>query len=146
MDIYNTKLRQRVERKKVIFEHNLLEYRKNAGLDKKRSKDERDLLQKAKPFARMMNRVDFEEFDKGLVEEQHLRHAIAQLQDWRYVLDYFILLFLFSTPKYITETFGKFWVFYFIFHGQTYSINCKHKKNLECTVLTQQSDKFELPT
>lgn len=84
MDIYNTKLTQRVERKKVIFEHNLLDYRKNAALDKKRSKEERELLVKAKPFARMMNHSDFEDFNKGLVEELNLRLAIAQLQEWRY--------------------------------------------------------------
>lgn len=85
MDIYNTKLTQRTERKKIVFEHNLLEYRKNTALDKKRSKEERDLLAKAKPFARMMNHDDFEEFCTGLVEELNLRIAIAQLQEWRYV-------------------------------------------------------------
>jgi transcriptional adapter 2-alpha len=83
MDIYNSRLTQRADRKKVMFEHNLLEYRKNAALDKKRTKEERDLLNKAKPFARMMNHDDFEEFTKGLIDELNLRQAIAQLQDWR---------------------------------------------------------------
>ena len=83
MDIYNSRLTQRAERKKVIFEHTLLEYRKNAALDKKRTKEERDLLNKAKPFARMMNHDDFEDFCKGLIEELNLRQAVAQLQDWR---------------------------------------------------------------
>jgi transcriptional adapter 2-alpha len=83
MDIYNSRLTQRAERKKVIFEHGLLEYRKNAALDKKRTKEERDLLMKAKPFARMMNHNDFEEFCNGLIEELNLRQAVSQLQDWR---------------------------------------------------------------
>ena len=83
MDIYNSRLTQRADRKKVIFEHNLLEYRENTKLEKKRSKDEKDLVQKAKPFARMMNRQDFEDFCQGLVDEQNLRQAIAQLQEWR---------------------------------------------------------------
>ena len=83
MDIYNSRLTARAERKKVIFQHNLLEYRKNAALDKKRTKEERDLLNKAKPFARMMTRQDFEEFCQGLVYEYNLRQAIGQLQDWR---------------------------------------------------------------
>ena len=83
MDIYNARLTQRAERKKVIFEHNLLEYRKIAALDKKRTKEERDLLNKAKPFARMMNHDDFEEFCKGLIDEHNLRQAVGQLQDWR---------------------------------------------------------------
>lgn len=83
MEIYNCRLTQRVERKKVIFEHNLLDYRENTKLEKKRSKEERDLLNKAKPFARMMNREDFESFCQGLIDELNLRQAIAQLQEWR---------------------------------------------------------------
>jgi transcriptional adapter 2-alpha len=83
MDIYNCRLTQRVERKKVIFEHNLLDYRENTKLEKKRSKEERDLMNKAKPFARMMNRDDFESFCQGLIDELNLRQAIAQLQEWR---------------------------------------------------------------
>ncbi|KAI0831020.1 transcriptional adaptor-like protein [Hypoxylon sp. FL0890] len=83
MDIYNSRLTQRVERKKVIFEHNLLEYRENTKQEKKRTKEERDLLNKAKPFARMMNHDDFESFCQGLIDESNLRQAIAQLQEWR---------------------------------------------------------------
>ena len=83
MEIYNCRLTQRVERKKVIFEHNLLDYRENIKSEKKRSKEERDLLNKAKPFARMMNREDFEQFCQGLIDELNLRQAIAQLQEWR---------------------------------------------------------------
>ncbi|RFU26366.1 hypothetical protein B7463_g9964, partial [Scytalidium lignicola] len=83
MDIYNSRLTSRAERKKVMFEHGLLEYRKNTALDKKRTKEERDLLNKAKPFARMMNHDDFEEFCKGLIDELNLRQAVTQLQEWR---------------------------------------------------------------
>lgn len=83
LDIYNNRLTQRSERKKVIFEHNLLDYRKNAAADKKRTKEERDLLNKAKPFARMMNGKDFQLFCNGLIEEHNLRQAVLQLQDWR---------------------------------------------------------------
>lgn len=83
MEVYNCRLTQRVERKKVIFEHNLLDYRENSKLEKKRSKEERDLLNKAKPFARMMNHDDFEAFSQGLIDELNLRQAITQLQEWR---------------------------------------------------------------
>ncbi|TPX11784.1 uncharacterized protein E0L32_007521 [Thyridium curvatum] len=83
MDIYNCRLTQRVDRKKVIFEHNLLDYRSNTKIEKGRSKEERDVLNKAKPFARMMNHDDFEQFCQGLVDELNLRQAITQLQEWR---------------------------------------------------------------
>lgn len=83
MDIYNARLTQRVDRKKVAFEHNLLDYRQNFKMEKNRTKEERDVLAKAKPFARMMNHDDFESLSQGLVDELNLRQAIAQLQEWR---------------------------------------------------------------
>ncbi|RMD40559.1 hypothetical protein DV735_g4573, partial [Chaetothyriales sp. CBS 134920] len=82
-DIYNSRLAARTERKRIIFEHNLLDYKKNQLLAKKRTKEENDLLHKAKPFARMMNREDFEVFNKDLLLEHNLRIAIAQLQEWK---------------------------------------------------------------
>ena len=83
MDIYNNKLTARVERKKIIFEHRLLDARKMQAQDKKRSKEQRELFNKCKPFARMMKHEDFEEFTHDLEYELDLRHAIAQLQEWR---------------------------------------------------------------
>lgn len=83
MDIYNNRLTERLERKKIIFEHDLLEYRKHANLDKKRTKEERDVQVRLKPFARMMNKDDFLLFTNGVAYEHELRTAIAQLQEWR---------------------------------------------------------------
>ncbi|KAJ4857140.1 transcriptional adapter 2-alpha [Trichoderma harzianum] len=83
MEIYNCRLTQRVERKKVIFEHNLLDYRENTKNEKRKTKEEKDLLQRAKPFGRIMNHKDFEDFTQGLQDELNLRQAIAQLQEWR---------------------------------------------------------------
>ena len=83
MDIYNSRLTARAERKKIIFEHNLLDYRKNTAMEKKRTKEERDLLNKAKPFAQLMNEADFREFSEGLLYEHNLRQAIEKLQEWR---------------------------------------------------------------
>ena len=84
MDIYNSKLTGRAQRKKSIFEHNLLEYRKFQALDKKRSKEERELFNKSKPLIRITNNVDFQALTQGLEYEHNLRQAIAQLQDWRH--------------------------------------------------------------
>ena len=83
VDIYNARLTARMERKKILFEHHLLDYRKNMAQEKKRTKEERDLLNKVKPFARIMNHHDFEECCKGLDYEHNLRLAVAQLQEWR---------------------------------------------------------------
>jgi transcriptional adapter 2-alpha len=82
-DIYNSRLTARMERKRIIFEHNLLDYKKNNLIDKKRTKEERDLLNKGKPFASMMNHDDFEVFTRDLALEHNLRIAIHQLQEWK---------------------------------------------------------------
>ncbi|OAP60089.1 transcriptional adapter 2-alpha [Fonsecaea erecta] len=82
-DIYNSRLKARTDRKRIIFEHNLLEYKKNQLIDKKRTKEEKDLLHRAKPFARMMNHEDFEALNRDLLLEHNLRIAIAQLQEWK---------------------------------------------------------------
>lgn len=84
MDIYNSKLTLRATRKKTIFEHNLLDYRRNAAADKKRTKEERELQNRIKPFARMVNQPNFGVLSQGLEYEHNLRQAIAQLQDWRH--------------------------------------------------------------
>jgi transcriptional adapter 2-alpha len=51
MGVYNDRLTARTDRKRVIFNHRLLDYRKNTAIDKKRTKDQRDLHHKLKPFA-----------------------------------------------------------------------------------------------
>ncbi|KAK5166860.1 Transcriptional adapter ada2 [Saxophila tyrrhenica] len=83
MGIYNDRLTARTDRKRVIFNHQLLEYRKNLAQDKKRTKEQRDLHHKLKPFARMMSHPDFVSFSEDLEKEHNLRQAIAQLQEWR---------------------------------------------------------------
>ncbi|KAF2164509.1 hypothetical protein M409DRAFT_67990 [Zasmidium cellare ATCC 36951] len=83
MQIYNDRLTARTDRKKVIFNHRLLEYRKNQAIEKKRTKEQRDLHHKLKPFARIMSHADFVNFSEDLEKEHNLRQAIAQLQDWR---------------------------------------------------------------
>ena len=83
MGIYNDRLTSRTDRKKVIFNHKLLEYRKNLAIDKKRTKEQRDIHHKMKPFARIMSHPDFTTFADDLEKEQNLRQAISQLQEWR---------------------------------------------------------------
>ena len=83
MDIYNSRLTTRADRKKIIFEHQLLDYRKNSAIDKKRTKEERELHNKTKPLARIMNHPDYETFATNIEYEHNLRQAIGQLQNWR---------------------------------------------------------------
>ncbi|ANZ75873.1 BA75_02366T0 [Komagataella pastoris] len=83
LDIYNSRLTTRAERKRVIFINGLLEYRKNASIDKKRTKEEKDLYNQLKPFVRVLTPVDFEEFTEDMLAELRCRNKIQQLQEWR---------------------------------------------------------------
>lgn len=83
MNIYNDRLTARTDRKKIILNHKLIEYRKNQMIERKRTKEQRDLHNKLKPFARIMSHQDFIMFSEDLEKEQNLRQAIAQLQEWR---------------------------------------------------------------
>jgi transcriptional adapter 2-alpha len=85
MGIYNDRLTARTDRKRVIFNHKLLDYRRNLALEKKRTKDQAALHHKLKPFARIMSHPDFTSFSEDIEKEQNLRQAITQLQDWRRV-------------------------------------------------------------
>ncbi|CAN6666318.1 transcriptional adapter 2 [Trichomonascus vanleenenianus] len=83
LDIYNSRLTARAERKRAIFKHKLLNFRKNAAIEKKRSKEERDLMNKVRPFARIMTDKDFDDFSESVMSEFHTRRRIAELQEYR---------------------------------------------------------------
>lgn len=84
LGIYNSRLTTRAERKRLIIQHGLLEYRKNAALDKKRCKEEKDMYTKIKPFSRLMTPQDFEDFSVDMMEEVRCRMRLQQLQEWRH--------------------------------------------------------------
>lgn len=83
LDIYNSRLTTRAERKRIMFLNNLLEYRKNISNDKKKSKEEKDLLKKVNAFIRVLSPEDFDSFTRDLLTEIKCRIRIQQLQSWR---------------------------------------------------------------
>lgn len=83
LHIYNEKLTLRAERKRLIINDNLLDYKANNAIDKKRSKEEKELYNKIKAFARIMTAQDFAEFSEDIINEHKIRNKIHQLQVWR---------------------------------------------------------------
>lgn len=84
LDIYNSRLTSRAERKRVMLQHGLLEYRRNVSNDKKRSKEEKDILNsKIRVFARLMTPEDYQQFANSILTELHCRKRIAELQEYR---------------------------------------------------------------
>ncbi|RCK63881.1 Transcriptional adapter 2 [Candida viswanathii] len=83
LDIYNSRLTTRAERKRVMILNNLLEYRKNISSDKRKSKEEKDLLKKINAYIRILTPEDFDSFCRDLLTELKCRMKIQQLQTWR---------------------------------------------------------------
>ncbi|GEQ67875.1 hypothetical protein JCM33374_g1541 [Metschnikowia sp. JCM 33374] len=83
LDIYNSRLTTRAERKRVLIANGLLEYRKNISNDKRKSKEEKEFLKKINAFIRIMTPQDFEDFSSDLLTELRCRMRIHQLQTWR---------------------------------------------------------------
>ncbi|CAI2172925.1 164_t:CDS:10 [Funneliformis geosporum] len=85
LEIYNKKLKKRAERKKLIFEHGLLDYRKNKAMEeeKYKSKEEKELINKIKPFAQVLSKQDFDDLRDELLEELNTRIKIEKLQEYR---------------------------------------------------------------
>ncbi|KAL3233850.1 Transcriptional adapter 2 [Nakaseomyces bracarensis] len=83
LDIYSSRLTTRAEKKRLLFENKLMEYRKLQNVDKKRTKEAKELYNKIKAYARIMTAQDFEDFSKDILEELQCRTRIHQLQEWR---------------------------------------------------------------
>lgn len=74
MEIYNERIERRFDAKNFIFDRGLLEYKKIALVEKKRAREERDLLNRVKVFARLQTSHDHEEFSNGLLCELPTEH------------------------------------------------------------------------
>ncbi|KAG0306029.1 Transcriptional adapter ada2 [Dissophora globulifera] len=83
LEIYNSKLNKRMERRKFVFERGFLDYKKNQSVEKKRSAKERDIINSVRVFAQIQTNDDYKKFVDGLLKEMHLRERIAELQEFR---------------------------------------------------------------
>lgn len=83
LDVYSGVLERRMAKKMFIFEHNLLEFRKQQSIDKMRSKEDREIFNQIKPYARFMSSKTFDNFLIGLVKEEELRRKNQTYQEYR---------------------------------------------------------------
>ncbi|WWC60212.1 uncharacterized protein I303_102778 [Kwoniella dejecticola CBS 10117] len=83
LDIYFSKLDKRMDVKELLFDRALTEHKKIQAAERKRPKEERELIQRYKVFAKLQTAQDFEVFIEGLIYEQNLRKRIAELQEYR---------------------------------------------------------------
>ncbi|TMW64388.1 hypothetical protein Poli38472_013010 [Pythium oligandrum] len=83
IEIYNAKLDERARRKKFVVERGLLDYKKHQQSERRRPKDEREIIAQLRPFARFQSPKEHEEFVNGLITAMRLRKQILLLQEYR---------------------------------------------------------------
>eukprot|EP01071_Lankesteria_metandrocarpae_P010570 Lankesteria_metandrocarpae@DN5351_c1_g1_i1.p1 len=82
LEMYNSKLDERLIRRNVVIERNLLDTKKNQQLEKKRTKEERELYNLLRPVARFNIEADHDRLVALLVEERKMRQRMQKLQEW----------------------------------------------------------------
>jgi len=66
LDIYNSRLDKRLEKKNFIFDRNFLDFKRIQAVERKRPKDEKELLSKMRVFAKMQSPTEFDSFVEGI--------------------------------------------------------------------------------
>ncbi|QRV94345.1 Myb-like DNA-binding domain protein [Ceratobasidium sp. AG-Ba] len=83
IDMYNERLDARVEAKAIVLERGLTDHKRIQQAERKRSKEDREAINKLKPLARLQTADDFENLVAGLLYENTLKRRIAELQHYR---------------------------------------------------------------
>uniref|UniRef100_A0AAV1UDN3 Transcriptional adapter n=1 Tax=Peronospora matthiolae TaxID=2874970 RepID=A0AAV1UDN3_9STRA len=83
IQIYNQKLEKRMERKKFVVGRGLLDYKLHQHTERKRPKEERELLAQVRPFARFQTPEEHDKFVEGLITAMRLKKQIMLLQEYR---------------------------------------------------------------
>ncbi|KAF8058803.1 hypothetical protein FPV67DRAFT_1565566 [Lyophyllum atratum] len=83
IEMYNQRVEKRLEGKSFIFNRGLLEYKKMQAAEKKRPREERDIIQRLRPFAKLQTGEDYEAFAADMLYEAILRKRILDLQTYR---------------------------------------------------------------
>jgi len=83
IQIYNHKLTERDRRKRFVIDRGLVDNKKQMSLDRKRTKEERELVAKLRVFARFHSAAEHEALVEGMLKAKRLRQQIALYQHYR---------------------------------------------------------------
>lgn len=81
LEIYSKKLDEREKRKKFVLERGMTNFKEFLNVEKKRSKDERELREKLRVFMRFMPQDDVDKLVDGIIEERQLRTRIEMMKE-----------------------------------------------------------------
>ena len=76
LEIYNARLDQRIRRKKMVIEHDLLDFQTIIRKEKQLNKDEKVIYNLMKPFARFSTKEQHENLCQSLIGEKKLMKRI----------------------------------------------------------------------
>lgn len=80
IELYNARLDERIRRKKFVIERGLLDFKKIQKYERKKTKEEREIINTMKIFARFNSAEDHEKLVNSLIKERLLREVIEQLK------------------------------------------------------------------
>lgn len=83
LEVYNHKLDERERRKDFVLLRNLTDVKASTAIEKKRSKEERELREKLRVFARFLSPSDLDKLIKGLLDERAMRTHLDGRRDAR---------------------------------------------------------------
>lgn len=78
--LYNARLDERIRRKKFVIERGILDFKKQQKQERKKTKEEREIINAMKIFARFNTPEDHEKLVNSLLKERLLREMIEQLK------------------------------------------------------------------
>lgn len=80
IELYNARLDERIRRKKFVIERGLLDFKKIQKYERKKTKEEREIINTMKIFARFNSADNHEKLVNSLIKERLLREVIEQLK------------------------------------------------------------------
>ncbi|XP_024533052.1 transcriptional adapter ADA2 [Selaginella moellendorffii] len=83
LHIYLARLEERKRRKDFILERGLLNVKRQQALDRKKTKEEKELIQRSRVFLRYHSSEEHEALLAGLTAEIKIRQRIEELQEYR---------------------------------------------------------------
>ncbi len=84
LKLYNARLDERIRRKKFVIEKGLLDTKRQQQMERKRPKEEREIIAQMKPFMRFCEGDEFKQLVEGLIEERALHQRLEELKLFRY--------------------------------------------------------------
>lgn len=83
LKLYNSRLDERIKRKKFVIEKHLLEPKKPPKGDREKIKEEKEIYSLMKPFMRFCEGNEFNELVEGLIQERNLKKELDEMRLYR---------------------------------------------------------------